>query len=166
MKKRVIALGAMTFGVLGLAIGTMVFVRAQKEPFRMPAVISRVAPIQVLETRFKDRDEGGSEPSAKIYLKNNSDKTIIGFTVESGDEKEADGYGEVRISDESGPVAEPRSDFAIDIPIGNFKTSGPLRINAVAYDDGSFAGEVEAVSALNKRVQSAFASKGRRVEPK
>lgn len=164
MKKKVIALGVVTFGVLCIAVGTMVLVRAQKEPFRLPTVISTAPPIQVLDAKLKEGDQSGLELVVQIYLRNKSDKSVVAFTVESGNNKDADAYGRVDISDETGPIAGPKAEFAIDVPIGNFKTGMPLRISAIVFDDGSYAGEEVAVGKLKKAVERTLKNKGRRIE--
>jgi len=165
MKKKIITLSVFGFGVLGVSIGTMVLGQTQKESFRMPSVISTSDQIQVLDTQFKDRERNRSEANAIILLKNNADKEIIAFTAESGNEKHADAFSRVSLSDETGPLAKPNAEFAIEVPIGNFKTGMPLRINAVIYSDGSSVGEPEAVKELKKLVEQTLKNKGRRVDP-
>lgn len=165
MTKRILIWGIVAAGFSSLGIGSLVFVGAQKRVFEMPHVISTSAPVQVLGAKLIDQVQNGSEPSAKIFLKNNSDKKIIAFTVESGNEKDTDGYSLVNISDEAGPIAWQRAEFSIEVPIGNFLSEGPLRINAIVFDDGSSAGEPVPVQQLKKLVDKVFESKGRRVDP-
>lgn len=163
MKRKAITLGVMALGVLCVAVGAILLVQAQKEPF--PSVISTSPTIEVLETQFKDRDQNRLEPSAQILLRNTSDKTIIAFTVESGNKTDVDTFSQIRIAEETGPVAGPKADFTIDIPIGNFRTESPLRLCAVVFGDGSSDGEKAAVEELKKLVEEGFRRKGRRVDP-
>ena len=165
MKKSLVLRCALVLGVICVGIASLDPICAQKTQPELLQVISTSLPVEVLGTSFSDRDQIRSERTAKIFLRNNSDKTIIAYTVESGNEKDADRYSVVSISDETGPVAGPRADFTIEVLIGNFITGMPLRVNAIVFSDRSSAGETEAVRNLKKLVDKAFESKGRRVDP-
>ena len=164
MKKRIITLSGIAFGVLCVAFGAILLVWAQKEPVQIPRVTSNTESVEVLQTRLETRNH--SERNAKIYLRNNSDKVIIAFTAESGNEKDSESFSQVRFADGTGPVARPKEQFNIDVPVGNFVGAMSIRINAIVFDDGSASGEPAAVGKLTKIVEQAIKDKGRRVNPK
>jgi hypothetical protein len=105
--------------------------------------VSNTASIQLLDGYVSESSPETAK--AKFLLKNNSDKAIVAYTVESGNDTDSDASGAF---DARNKIAKAGEEFTITVGLGNFSTGMPLRLSAVVFADGTAEGEAEAKTLL------------------
>lgn len=79
-----------------------------------------------------------------ITIRNNTDRTVVAVTVESGDEKDTSGVGVNGFGQGDTPPAtiiEPYGAFTIEMPATNLLPGKPLKISGVMYGEETADGE-------------------------
>jgi hypothetical protein len=101
----------------------------------LPPVISSLKGIEVVSAFI---DEHGL---ANITVANNTDKAITALAISSGNFMFADDNG---LSEKTlPPLIPPHSTYTFHEPVSNLRTSAPLRISAVFYEDETEDGDVD-----------------------
>lgn len=113
------------------------------DKIRVPLNVSKTTSIQLLDGYVGELSD--QTTTAKFLLKNNSDKAIVAYTVESGNDRDASGTS---VTNKTDQIAKAGEEFTITVELGNFSTGMPLRLSAVVFADGTAEGEAEAKTSL------------------
>lgn len=158
MKNRLIAICAIGISVIAVSFVALNVLQGQKkEPERvtkMPEIVSKIDTLEILTARTEN--EGKAEASAVLELRNNSNKSIIAVTIESGDEKNSAGITESNILDGDGPPVElvkPFDTYTLRMSFGSMLPGLPVRISGVLYADGSADGEKATVEMMQRHIE-------------
>jgi hypothetical protein len=148
MKKKIFA-----FSALGLTavcvltiVGTRVFVRAQKR-IELPTVVSKVEKLTIVNQRLENADTPA--PGVVYQLRNDTDSPVVAITFESGNSKSGSEFQLVAHTDDLPYLGLAHEVFEITMPLDP-GPSPPLRLTAVAYADGTTAGEPSATKFLKR----------------
>jgi hypothetical protein len=126
--------------------------KAPKKYSEIPQIISNVPDLEV--TRSNLKDEGTANAIVKITIRNNSDKPIIGISVESGDEKDASGINLNGIHDgDVTPtiILPPHESMEAEFPISSVHAGRPIRVAGALYADGTDDGDPKVVESMRSQ---------------
>lgn len=110
----------------------------------LPPMSSAIKALEI-EDAFIDHGE------LDIVVRNKTDKGIQALTVSSGTFGETLDYG--LASDQPKTLIEPNASFTIGIPVDNLKTTIPVVISGVIYNDNTEDGSGEVVNDIRKARQ-------------
>jgi hypothetical protein len=105
--------------------------------------VSSTASIQLVDGYISE--SSSQNATVTFLLKNNSDKSIVVYTVESGNDRDSDAQG---VFNARNQIAKGGEEFTITAGLRNFSTGMPLRLSAVVFADGTAEGEAEAKTLL------------------
>ena len=110
-------------------------------PTRLPQMSSAINKLEIVNVFIEDR-------ALNIVVRNNAEKGIQALTVSAGDYSLTldEGLG----TDYPKPIIKAGSDFTIDIPIVNLKTTIPVVVSGVIYDDNTEDGNGAVVKEIRK----------------
>jgi hypothetical protein len=123
-------------GVVGIA---MMQRRAQEQ--EIPRVISKVKSLEVMSVKIV-RD-GDPTTALAIEIRNKSEKPVIAFSVESGDDKDASGIDINGMTSDEPPttVIEPYGTRTVELPMGDVHPGKIVKVAGAIYADQSEDGD-------------------------
>ena len=110
-------------------------------PTRLPSISSAIKNLEIVNVFIEDR-------ALNIVVRNNAEKGIQALKVSAGDYSETFDYG--LVTDQPKTLIEPNASFTIDISIINLKTTIPVVISGVIYDDNTEDGNSDVVNGIRK----------------
>jgi hypothetical protein len=110
----------------------------------LPPMSSAIKALEI-EDAFIDHRE------LNIVVRNKAEKGIQALTVSAGTFGVTFDYG--LVTDQPKTLIEPNASFTIDIPVDNLKTTIPVVISGVIYDDNAEDGSGEVVNDIRKARQ-------------
>jgi hypothetical protein len=119
---------------------------------RIPSFVSSVPSVTIVDISI---DAGSPDLIAKVRYKNGSAKPIMAFLVESSNDIDGDGHGQIQAQQ---PIAGSFEEFTVDLPLNQFSTGMPLRLSAVVFADGSAEGEVDGAASIKRSYEDAKAN--------
>ncbi len=136
--------------VTGIVIASLIYVgvtrsrqeRETKPTRELPAVESHIERLEIVSKKLKGKER--PDTVVEIEVRNNSDKPVIAFTVESGTPEDAAGITVNGFNDGDVPptvVIEPHGSKTVLFPLSNVKPGFPIKISGVMYEDGTQDGE-------------------------
>ena len=108
---------------------------------RLPSISSAIKTLEIVNVFVEDR-------ALNIVVRNNAEKGIQALTVSSGDYSET--LDEGLVTDSPKPIIKSKADFMIDIPIINLKTTIPVVVSGVIYDDNTEDGNGDVVNGIRR----------------
>lgn len=168
MNKQTVIVNVVTFG-LCLCVGTFLvgsirrlllpsppvvnpveILAAESVEVSDPRVISTVDWVKIVSLETVEVINGS--PELRVHFRNNSDKAIIGFWIESTDGRDKDASSSLACRNGAKPLFGPNTEFTINVGLANFKTNSPIRFSAVVFADGSISGDESGVSELRQSI--------------
>ena len=118
-----------------------------------PAFESEIASLQLVKKADVERP-GKPDATATIQLKNEHSQAIIAISCAQGSSsKDSLIFNEIGIPGGKYRIIGPANDvFSLKVQMGNLKDGFPIRIVAVIYEDGTGAGEDDAIVKLRTEV--------------
>ena len=113
-------------------------------PTRLPSISSTIKALEIDNAYIEDGE-------LNIVVRNKAKKGIQALTVSSGNFGETLDYG--LLTDDPKTLIEPNASFTIDIPAANLKTTIPVVISGVIYDDNTEDGSADVVNDIRKMRQ-------------
>lgn len=113
-------------------------------PTRLPPMSSTIKKLEIVNAYIDHRE-------LDIVVRNKAEKGIQALTVSAGTFGETLDYGVV--TDQPKTIIEPEATFTIDIPVDNLKTTIPVVISGVIYDDDTEDGNADVVKEIRKARQ-------------
>jgi len=108
----------------------------------LPPVSSLIKKLQIINA-FVD-DQG----TFNIVVQNDAKKGIQALTVSAGTYSET--LDEGLVKDHPKTIIKAKANFTIDIPVENLKTTIPVVISGIIYDDDTEDGNADVVSKIRK----------------
>jgi hypothetical protein len=147
-RKLLVFLSSCLLLAAGVAVAVMARRLAQGE--QLPEVISKVKSLEVIGVIV--RREGEATAALAIEIRNTSDKSVIAFSVESGDDKNASGIninGDIS-DDQPTAVIEPHGIRTVELPVGDIHPGKPVKVGGAIYADGTEDGDEATLRSMHE----------------
>lgn len=149
-----IFVSALAVVIGGVLVGAAVkrrtnIITARQEPqvtaTELPPISSSINELEVVNAYVDDHGE------LIITLFNNSKKAIKAIAVSSGSYRVI--LDEGLVSDNPKTIIESKANYVVDLPIADLKSTMPLIVSGVIYDDDTEGGKADVVSKIRQARQ-------------
>jgi hypothetical protein len=136
--------------LLAAGVAGVVMARRQAQPGQLPKVISKVKNLEVVGVSV--RREGEPTAALAVEIRNKSDKPVIAFSLESGDDRNASGIDVNGDTGDDPPVSviEAYGTRTVELPMSDIHRGDPFKVGGAVFADGSEDGDAVTLSSMHE----------------
>ncbi|MFL6282214.1 MAG: hypothetical protein ACJ74Q_03495 [Pyrinomonadaceae bacterium] len=147
--------------LLAAGVAGVVMARRQVQE-KLPKVISKVKYLEVVGVSV--RRDGEPTAALAIEIRNKSDKPVVAFSLESGDDQNASG---IDINGDTGDdppttVIEPQGTRTVELPLSDIRENNLVKVRGAIFADGSEEGDAVALKSMHEHQKSDKAKTAKR----